>query len=177
MKSSALTLLVFLIISSAGSAQARSIHRSEQVHFSAEEAGVRHPVAIPEDVMAILRRDGLVQSVLENENKKPESLPASWFSASAIHLSSAGKTDLIVVGEPPIVGGNVTLFWVFCATDHGHELVLMAPAHDLIVKNTRWNRHRDIELISMSAVQISSVRCRFDGKQYKAYRRKSKPID
>jgi hypothetical protein len=148
----------------------------EQSEFSAEDAGVKNPVAVPDDVLAILRKDKTVLGILEGQHLQPTNLPPSWFSASAIHLSTSKRADLVVVGEPPVTGGNVTIFWVIRVTADGHELVLTAPAHDLIVRNRRWKGYREIELVSMTAVQISNVLCRFDGSQYAQFQSKSRPI-
>jgi hypothetical protein len=169
-------VLSFLVICSALAAQSKRSHSSEQLSFSAEDDSVKKPVAIPPDVWAILMKDDLVKSVAENQEPPAEKIPASWFSASAIHLSNSPKTDFVVVAEPPLAGGNVTIFWVFRDTGHGHELVMMAPMHGLEVKSTRWKSYRDIELTSMSAVKISTVLCRFDGRQYKEYKSKIEDI-
>jgi hypothetical protein len=151
-------------------------HSLEQLHFSAEDPGVKVPVTVPEEVLATLRKEKTVQGALEDRDIRSENLPPSWFSASEIHLGAANRTDLVVVGEPPVSGGNVAIFWVFCATANGYQLALTAPAHDLAVKNARWKGHRNIELTSLSAVQISTVLLRFDGKRYTEYRSKSEPI-
>jgi len=148
-------------------------HTNEQLVFSAEDDSVKHPVAMPKEVLAILQKDEMVGNALENEQTSAEKIPPDWFSASAIHLSNSRQTDLVVMARGPLAGANVVTFWVFCATAHGYELVLTAPAHDLIVRNTRWFGHRDIELLSASAVQFSSVLCRFDGKRYTSYKTKS----
>jgi len=147
-----------------------------QLHFSAEDDGVDHPATIPPDVMAVLKADEMVRNALENENISAEKIPLSWFSASPIHLNSPRQRDLVVEAEGALAGGNVITFWIFRATAHGHELVLKAPAHDLIVKNTRWNGYRNVELASMSAAEISTVLCRFDGKKYARYKAWSKSI-
>lgn len=172
------SVLLLLVLTLAGVVESTEDKQrsTEQLNFSAEDTSVKKPVAIPKEVLAILRNDRTVQSVLDNENIPPENLPSSWFSASAIHLSAASGMDLVVVGEPPVVGGNVTIFWVFCSTPEGYKLVLTAPAHGLEVKKTRWNGHRNIELTSMSAVKISTVLCRFDGQQYIEFRSSLEPI-
>jgi len=54
---------------------------------------------------------------------------------------------------------------------------MTARAHDLAIKKTRQNGYHDIELISMSAVKISRVSFRFDGRKYESYRSSLKPID
>ncbi|MGB6193141.1 MAG: hypothetical protein WBF42_11775 [Terracidiphilus sp.] len=171
-------MIVFLIIlvNASVTAEGISSNPSEQVHFSAEEPGVKKPAVIPDDVLAALRRDKLVRNVLKSENIPEQKLPSTWFSASAIHLGGTKKMDLIVVGEPPIAGGNTVPFWVFRATPRGYELALTAPAHDLIVRNTRFNKYREIEMMGETGVEFSSVSYRFDGERYIAYRERSGDI-
>jgi hypothetical protein len=141
-------------------------HPSAQTHFSAEDSSVRQPVAIPNSVLTVLREDEAVRIALANDGISAGNLPRSWLSASATHLSNSKELDLVVMGEGALRGTNITTFWVFCATAGGYNLVLTAPAHDLIVKNARSNGHRDIELISMTAVQVSRVLLRFNGERY-----------
>jgi hypothetical protein len=173
---SLIILLMLAAVSGIPTAAGSDSHEAEQSEFSAEDVAVKKPVAIPEDVLAILRKDKTVLSILESENLQPINLPAPWFSASAIHLSASKRADILVVGQPPVTGGNVTIFWVFRATPDGHELVLTAPAHDLRVRSRRSKGYRDIELVSMTAAQISDVLCRFDGKRYAEYRSSLQPI-
>jgi hypothetical protein len=156
--------------------ESKSSHPSEQRHFSAEVPGVDNPVAIPQDVLAVLKADEMVRNALESENIPAEKVPLSWFSAAIVHLSNSREADFVVMAKGTLAGGNVVTFWVFCATARGHVLVLTAPAHGLSVKNTRWRGHRDIELTSASAVQFSKVLCRFDGEKYAKYKTKSEPI-
>ena len=114
----------------------------------------------------------------KNEDPPRKTAPVSWFSASRIHLTSNPRqTDLIVKGKWPLMGANVGTFWVFLSTQRGHRLVLTGPAHNLEVKNIFWNKHREIELISMTAAEIHTILCRFDGKQYIPQEPKSSPIE
>jgi len=169
-------LLAFLVTRNQATACGKAAQPSEQRHFSAEETGVKKPVPIPEAVLAILRKDEQVRAVLEDENIPSEKIPLSWFSASAVHLSRPEQMDLVVMGVGPLRGANVITFWVFSAVARGYELVLMAPAHDLIVKDARWKGHRDIELVSLTAAEISTVLVRFDGESYKEYKARSEPL-
>jgi hypothetical protein len=172
----AVALLVLLILLGGRIADCRGPRASEQVDFSAEDTSVKKPVPMPKAVWDILKADGPVPDTLEREHISPHTIPASWFLVSAIHLSSAQKPDYIVMGEGPLRGANVIPFWVFCATDSGYALVLTAPAFGLTVKSTRWKGHRNIELDSATAVQISTVLLRFDGERYVEYQSKSEPI-
>ena len=82
----------------------------EQTEFSAEDEGVKHPVPLPGEVLAILQRDDLVKNELKYDEKAPGKLPATWFSASEITLGSSGENDLIIAAEGPLVGANVDNF-------------------------------------------------------------------
>lgn len=162
----ATSLLVFLMICSSVIAEGKRRLPLEQTDFSAEDDSVHKPVEIPADVMAILGKDEMVRHVLDYENVPVEKLSTSWFSASAIHLSGPNEMDLVVVGKPPLAGGNTVPFWIFLATSRGYQLVLMQSAHDLTVKNTRWKGYREIEASAESAVEFYSAMFRFDGNQY-----------
>jgi hypothetical protein len=148
----------------------------EQRHFSAEDEGVKNPSTIPDEVMAILRNDRLVQNVAKDQEIPLDKVPATWFSASRIKLGGAGPTDLIVAAEGPLAGGNVDVFWVFIQQNGSFKQALMLPAHDLIVKNTVSHGYRDIEALAATAVTVSTGRFRFNGKVYKRYTSKTDDI-
>ena len=175
-RSWAIAVLVLHLASATGISQGKRPTTSEQMQFSAEDAGVKRPVAIPGDVLKILSQDEMVRDALEDEKVPSGKVPSSWFSASSIHLSDSGKAGFVVVGEGPLLGANIVTFWVFCATPTGQELVLMNHAHDLIVKKTRWKGHREIEMSAETAVEFTSVLFRWDGKKYSEYKEKSEEI-
>jgi len=164
------SLLFALTLSGQVAAQEKSGHLVEQTHFCAEDESVEHPVPIPNDVRAILAKDESVQLILEDKKLSADKLPESWFSASSIHLSSSKEADLVVMAEGLLRGANVVEFWIFRATPTGHELVLSAPAHDLIVKKTRWKRFREIEISAETAVEFTAVQFRWDGVKYVEFR-------
>ena len=174
--SRAVALFTCLAISCIATAQTKRALPSEQTAFSAEDEAVRRPVAIPEDVLAILRTNEDVRGSLENESIPPDKLPLSWFSASIVHLNDRKKQDLIVEGEPPLSGANTVWFWVFRPTPHGHELVLAAPAHDLIVRSSIHNGLRDIEMLAATSSSVHTVDFRFDGHKYAIFREKWEDI-
>lgn len=86
--------------------------------------------------------------------------------ASEIHLTSSTERDLVVIAGAPLSGANVTTFWIFRPTNPGYELLLDAPAHDMVVRNSRTNGYRDIELVSATAVTASTVLCRYRDVRY-----------
>jgi hypothetical protein len=151
--------------------------QSVQGHFNAEDTGVKRPIAIPNDVLDALREDEGVRLVLDDQRIPAARLPSSWFSASAIHLSTAAESDLIVKGEGSILGANVTTFWVFRASPRGNQLVLVATAHDLTVQNTHRNGYLEIETTSATASEVTTVSYRFKGTRYVAYRKRAEHIN
>jgi hypothetical protein len=151
----------------------------EQTHFSAEDEGVKHPVSIPADVMTILRVDESVRNAiahLESDGVASNELTAKLFSASQIALGSSGQEDLIVVAEGPLRGANETTFWVFIHGGEGYTLAFKFFAHDLIVKESRSNGHRDLEMLEATAATVTDISFRFDGHEYKLFSSKMEQI-
>lgn len=164
--------LMLLILSC--EAQAAKGSRPEQTHFSAEDERVQHPVEIPEAVLAIISKDEYARNTLEGQGKSQ--LPKNWLSASEVHLTEPNEKDIVVMGVGLFRGANVTTFWVFRPTKGGYEMLLDAPVHDLIIKNSRSSGYRDIALLSATAVAVSTVIVRFDGKRYQISKKTSGPI-
>jgi hypothetical protein len=178
MKTGSLILVLFtcLTISGIAIAQTKTAHALEQALFSAEDEAVRNPVAIPEDVWAILQQDEMVQTFMENAEGAPARLPRSWFSASKVRLAGPHERDFVVMGEGQLRGANVITIWVFRSTPHGHELALTAPAHDLLVRKSSHNGLRDIEMLAATASSVHTVDFRFDGHKYAIFREKWEDI-
>jgi hypothetical protein len=162
-------LLVVCAASGPGAAGRQTSHKFEQRHFSVEAAGVERPVPIPNDVLAILREDESVRSLLDDQGISTDKLPSTWFSASSVHLGDSSETDMVIKGEEPITGANVTTFWVFVATPRGHELVLTTVAHDLLVRNERKNGRPEIQTMSATALKATIVSFRFNGRRYQQF--------
>lgn len=171
-----LILTIALALIGVAGAKSYLLPQTEQTVFSAEDEAVKVPAALPQGVVAILRSDEMVVMAMKNEQPQIEKLPSSWFSASVIHLGTPGETDFVVVGNPPLSGGNTATFWVIRSTPDGSELVLKAPAHDLSVKPTRAVGLRDIEMLAVTATHVHTVMYRLDGKSYKVFRDMWKPI-
>ena len=174
---SAIASTVIALATGLGQANGQKPHTSQvQETFSAEDEGVKKPAPIPAEVLAILSRDEMVRGELENENIKPERIPASWFSASQIPLGEKNTNDLIVEAARPLVGANVNMFWILIRTDWGFKLVLTLPSHDLAVLNRRSRGYRDIEASAENCCSITTAKFRFNGKEYERYSSKTENI-
>jgi hypothetical protein len=152
------------------SAAAQSSVGREQRHFSAEDETVENPVTIPQPVRELLAKEKMVKQATAFEQIVPEKFPASWFLASGVHLVRGNEEDLVLVGQGPMAGANITQFWVFRQTAQGYKLVLQAGAHDLTVTNRMHNGFREIELLSATAARSYWVLLGFLDGQYKVIR-------
>jgi hypothetical protein len=141
----------------------------EQTHFRAEDDSVQMPIAIPPMIRQLLVADESVKDLARYEKIRPEDFPDSWFSASAVHLSSKALEDVVLVGRGPMLGANITQFWVFCAIPDGYRLVLQAGAHDLYVTRRVWNHYKEIDLFSATGIAVHNVSLRYDGQEYKSF--------
>jgi hypothetical protein len=137
----------------------------EESIFSAEDTAVK-PVSLPSEIVAILAQDARVQEELRIEGVSAEALPSRWFVLSEVHLKSPGEREFIVMGTGPLLGANVTTFWVFRPVSRNLVLILRATAHTLALNDTRSRGYRDIELISATAVQYTNVVYQFNGETY-----------
>ncbi len=161
----AISVLLFCAVHLSGQAMSGTASNdASQVHFSAEDAGVKKPVTIPNSVLPLLAADELVRDELDSEHLTADKLPISWFSASAVHLGENGNEDLVVMAEGPLRGANVTSFWVFRKTPQSFSLVLKTGAHDLFIKNARWKHYSQLQTLSATAVRVSTTSFRFDGQ-------------
>lgn len=166
---------VFSLLAGAGAQTPVRKGELWQTHFSVENAAVRKPVPIPDEVFAILKNADAAKR-FEDDGKTPAEPQRSWFSAAVVHLQDATKNDLVVVAEAPIVGANVSTFWVFLDTPEGMKLALTAPVHDLFIRPPRWKGVRTIELDSMTCCVISTTLLRYENGQFREYRQLSKEI-
>src|SRR5262245_4276042 len=151
---------------------------SEQRRFSAEDDTLAAPVSLPISVLALLAQDSGVQQALKAENLSTDELPASWFSASEVHLNGTAERCLVVVGQEYLLGANVTTFWIFHPTNDQQqfELIFNAPAHDLEITETQSRGYYDLQALSASATQVFTSTFRFDGSRYQLSSSTSEPI-
>lgn len=157
-------------------AQNRPLRNREQTSFSAGDEGVKNPIPVPAAVLSLLALEDRVKTSMEDNDTPPSIPPQEWFSASVIHLGSSQEADLIVQAKGPLVGANIDTFWVILQTSKGPVVALTAPVHDLMVRRTRSNGYRDIEVFSATAIECSTTVLRFDGTKYEVFRSNSGPI-
>lgn len=168
-------VLLVLVTSASSNSQSTRSAAPEQTHFSAEGKSVQRPVAVPEDLRSILYRDEAVAKAISATEPALAGFPRFWFLASVVHLGSAQEEDMVLVGRGPLLGANVTQFWVFRHIGGKCQEVLNEHAHDLNLLPATGKGLREIELLSATGVSAHTVRLRFDSDRYKVYRDEWKP--
>ena len=143
-------LLLWGVLFFIASAQTKS---REQTHFSAEDDHVQQAVRLPESAIALLAKDDMVRTVMDNEHAA--TLPQDWFLASVVHLYAASEADLLVIANGPLAGANVVNFWILKPSNGMFSVILNGTAHDLLLQKTLTNGY-----LSRMATLISSCSVR-----------------
>lgn len=118
------------------------------------EAPFERSVALPADVLNVLRADELNQQGFQtcpNRGRLRE-IPAKWFVASQVTLRD--EYTLVKADNACLWGADIGPFWVFRQTSNGYELVVTDRALGLELLPTRTNGYRDIEVSSPTKKQI-----------------------
>ena len=139
----------------------------EQTRFSAGDDAVENPIAMPSNIADLLSKDPFVRTTMEQERVSSDSFPSDWFQVSELHLSRSEEPDLIVVGDGPLRGANITTFWLYRPVQDGYELLLKPSAYLLDIKESRSHQYRDIELSSTTATMTTISVLKYDGRKYR----------
>ena len=144
------------------------VFTGEERSFGLEQP-VERPAIIPDDVLKILRQNSDISTCPVSEELR-NTIPASWYEASEVHLNGASQGDLIVKAKNACFWGpNLGPFWIFKGTaHHGHRLVLSTVAVGLDVLTTQTKGLHDIRMFAFVSLEPSYVRYKFDGNEYQA---------
>lgn len=175
-RTSGFAVLVLVAVSMNQHGLGQNIPNPEQTRFSAEDLTVQYPIDLPKQALALLSRDTRVCDALDAQGISPAHLPLSWFSATEVHLDGPNEVDLVVVGEGPLRGANVTTFWLFRPTAQGLSLILTTVGHDLDVESARSKGYNNIKVTAATVDRVSTVVYGFDGNKYSVRNRESRPI-
>lgn len=149
--------------------QSASLPCKSQMQFTIEdgtENSIQCPVTMNQAMLQALMNDELVKQTMTSEGMVH--LPATWFLATTIELTSSQERDLLVIGQGPLLGANVSPFWILRPQGSKWQTILAgAPAHDLLITSHRTMGYRDIELISITATTIFTNVLKFDGSNYR----------
>lgn len=168
----------------------------EQTSFRADPPPgiefIRRPVEVPTAALQVLTDslDRGTLNCLKHHGITPETVPASWFVASEIHLDGPEEVDLIVqpnlskigTNELPhneafgcLLGSNVGPFWVLRNISGRYGLLLATYALGLQVLDSRSNFYRDIQTEAATAVTRTTILYKMAIAQYQIAEKKTEP--
>jgi hypothetical protein len=146
---------------------AKPVVPNQRMLFNLEVA-IEAPVAIPEDVLKILRLSREVKTsrcVAEESNFGDFS--GAWFEAAKVHLYSSDDSSLLVKAKNGcLMGANIGPFWIFQKSSKGHELLLTVNALAVEVLGTSTMGYRDIRATAVAGGEARSVFYKYNGKVY-----------
>jgi hypothetical protein len=152
--------------------QAKTHRTAEQTSFGLGDLGpvIQHPVQISDPELAALAEDDVMLRELDREPPIGK-LTREGLEAGVVHLHGPHERDLIVVGSgAPFIGANVGPFWIVRDLPDGPQVVFSTIALGISIQSTWFNQYRTIEASAATAVEVTTVRFRFDGKKYVVYK-------
>lgn len=112
------------------------------------EGDVQKEVAVPVDVIAVLKSDRRVDACFQAKGEGANE--AEWFAASELDLNGDRKMDLIIKAKDAcLFGANQGPFWIFQKMPDGYQQILAAHGLQLAVLPKKVN--------SFSQIKISKV--------------------
>ena len=168
--------LVFGCLLTSGFGQSKKNTRpkntKEQTSFSSEGATL-NAVKLPSNVLEQLAAyDGGRLAECQKDDLTRQKSVAAHFAAAAINFNDDRQPDLIVQAKTLcFMGAHNTTFWIFTAlsekTNPKYKLVFDIPADYLKVLPTATNKMRDLETASHTAIELYTIRWKFDGEVYR----------
>jgi hypothetical protein len=119
------------------------------------EGNVRREVAVPADVIAVLKSDERVDACFREKGEGVSE--AAWFAASEIDLNGDRKMDLIIKAKDGcLFGANQGPFWVFQKMPDGYQQVLAAHGLQLAVLPKKVNSFKQIKISKIVSMKQAS---------------------
>jgi len=177
-------LVISLCVPAALAQEEKKIEFAEQTSFSCEEEKFDHPVPLDESAKKALASEQSIADVPRDQKLSVESIPADWFTASEVHLSSPAEADLVVMGAHFARGAYTSTFWVLRKLQGGYRVVLRDNAHDVELPKTRTNGLRSIRsvIVTLRSAQRLSTNLmekptKFQGAHHSLMRPRPDPTD
>jgi hypothetical protein len=148
--------------------------RQEQTHFGVE-GEFRHPVPLPSTALKALQasndKNDLLEECAEDDGLQPSEVPASWFVASKIRLTTNPSLGLVVRGENQcLAGAHITQFWVLAKSATGeYRIVFRGRGDGMGVLPTRTNGYRDLQLVivTQAGANVDEITFRYSKGSYR----------
>ena len=136
---------------------------------------VERPAPLPEEIVKLLRADDRVTKCVQTAHANEA--PASWFMASEIHLHDKDQIDFVVLPtDGCLFGATTDPYWVFGKTARGYDLILRADEVGIEVLKSKTNGYFDIRGISSTAVEVFTVKYKYDGQKYQRGETSVRPV-
>jgi hypothetical protein len=143
----------------------------EQTSFSSESK-ISNLVKLPANILKRLseyENGRLAECQRDTDVRKQNA--AEHFAASKINLNGDGRQDLLVQAQTGcFMGAHNTTFWLFVDVNQksnaGYKLIFDTAVDSLRVLRTSANGYRDIETASHTAVELYTIKWKFDGRKY-----------
>ncbi len=145
--------------------------KAGQTSFSSE-GKITKAVKLPAKV---LKQLGAYNAGQLAECQKDKSLrktkAADHFAASALNFNGDNVPDLIVQAQTPcFMGAHNTTFWIFTRSNQksnaDYKMAFDIAADFLKILDTSTNNFRNIETASHTAVELYTIRWKYDGEKY-----------
>jgi len=149
----------------------KALHIREQAVFSEEEP-IQYPVPIfPEALQLLLQTDegGRGLDIANNSLRRD---PARLFHAGVVHLHSIDESDLVVIGVPPMSGGDDDWFWIVRSAQRSPEIILFVGASSLQLMASSTKGFQDVRAVWSGASETSTNIYKFNGKVYRLWKKK-----
>jgi hypothetical protein len=132
-----------------------------------------HQVPIPPAVLEVLLNDDSVKSSVARMTDYQRDKPSELFFASEARLGRPDEIDYIVGGMPPLCGASSDFYWVVRPTAQKPEVVLVAGGKAIEFMVSRSHGYRDIRTVGGTIWILEENLYRFNGKEYKLWKKRS----
>lgn len=161
-------LVIFCCCAAQIFAQSR---KSEQTSFSSEDK-IKKAVKLPANALKQLGEyDDRHLAGCQKDSFLRKTKAVEHFAVSTINFNDDRLDDLIVQAQTPcFMGAHNTTFWIFIRSNQkanaDYKLIFDVAADYLKVSDTSTKNFRDIETASHTAVELYTIRWKFDGEKY-----------
>lgn len=155
---------------------AQSPKQETKWHFSAENDGSYPSTEIPVAVLQLISRDEGVRNLLGAQQPPRMEVPRAWLSASKVRLTDRDESNIVIQGIGPILGANVTTFWVFRVKGDNADILLEVVAHDLIIGPPRKEGYLMVDAVSATASSVTTASFQMENGKYAKWREKTEKL-
>ena len=118
------------------------------------------------------------KEVRSTEEGKPLSITeaSTLLHSLVLHLNGPAQKDMLVMGEPPLTGGDNTWYWVVTAVDKKPAVCWMG-GNTVRVLKTRHKEYADMQSDWYSAAGYNIIKLyRYDGRRYRLFHEKTRGL-